>query len=150
MEGDITMINIDTYNPDEITELIDTSVQTEVTSNQIVDGITNGDGDGDGGDGDNDDEYSINLNEYYKIIGSGFFKHLLFANQTYWEHFSDSIGYFRKSICASFYFLCHAFWPDIFEQSGSKKINEINHLIKIKYKRRISEIKREMEMVKMI
>lgn len=72
------------------------------------------------------------------------FKHLIFANQTYWEHFCDSLSYFKSSICASFYFLCHAFFPDICEQSGSKKINELNDKIQVKYIKRIGEIKLEM------
>lgn len=72
------------------------------------------------------------------------FRHLVFANQTYWEHFCDSLGYFKSSICASFYFFCHAFFPDIFEQSGSKKIKELNDKIQIKYIKRIGEIKLEM------
>jgi hypothetical protein len=79
-----------------------------------------------------------------KDTGQGRFMHLVFANQTYWEHFCDSLGYFKSSICASFYFFCHAFCPDIFEQSGSKKINELNDKIQIKYIKRIDEIKLEM------
>lgn len=75
---------------------------------------------------------------------SGRFRHLVFANQTYWEHFNDSFGYFKTSLCASLCFLCHAFWPDIFEQSGSKKINDLNDKIRIKYAKRINEIKCEI------
>ena len=43
-----------------------------------------------------------------------YFKHLAFANQTYWQHFMDSIKYSFISLKASFYFFCHAVWPDIF------------------------------------
>ena len=72
------------------------------------------------------------------------FRHLIFANQTYWEHFCDSFGYFKSSICASFYFFCHGVFPDIFEQPGSKKINELNDKIQMKYIKRIGEIKLEI------
>lgn len=72
------------------------------------------------------------------------FRHLILANQTYWEHFCDSFGYFKTSLQASFYFLCHAFWPDIFEKSGSKTISELNDKIRSKYVKRILEIKSEM------
>lgn len=92
------------------------------------------------------DQYIIdNFIQKQKKTGQGsHFRHLIFANQTYWEHFCDSLGYFKSSICASFYFFCHAFFPDIFEQSGSKKINELNDKIQMKYIKRIGEIKLEM------
>jgi hypothetical protein len=76
--------------------------------------------------------------------GFGGFRHLVFANQTYWQHFCDSFGYFKTSLRAAFYFLSHAFWPDIFEQSGSKTISELNDKIRTKYVKRILEIKAEM------
>lgn len=124
-------IEINMSNVDEIIQICNTGTQTEIHCQT---------------DGFVDDENI--LNEYRSTIDkSVFFKHLTFANQTYWEHFYDSIGYFKKSFCASFYFLCHAFWPDIFEKVGSKTIYELNDTIKTKYKIRIVEIKDELTKV---
>ena len=89
-------------------------------------------------------EYFMKIRKQKEAGQSSSFRHLVFANQTYWEHFCDSLGYFKSSICASFYFFCHAFCPDIFEQSGSKKINELNDKIQMKYTKRIGEIKLEI------
>lgn len=92
-----------------------------------------------------DQDMIENFIQKQKETGQGSrFKHLIFANQTYWEHFYDSFGYFKSCICASFYFFCHSFFPDIFEQSGSKKINELNDKIQMKYTKRIGEIKLKM------
>lgn len=71
---------------------------------------------------------------------SRYFKHLEFANQSYTEHFCDSITYFAKSLRASFYFLCHAVYPDIFEQSGSEEVHALSNVIRTKYKRRLEEL----------
>ena len=89
-------------------------------------------------------EYFMKIRKQKEAGQGSSFRHLVFANQTYWEHFCDSLGYFKSSICASFYFFCHAFCPDIFEQSGSKKINELNDKIQMKYTKRIGEIKLEI------
>ena len=68
------------------------------------------------------------------------FEHLVFANQSYFEHFKDSIKYSGQSFKASFMFFCHAFWPDIFQQSGSITIRELNDTIVEKYEKRMKEI----------
>ena len=69
-----------------------------------------------------------------------FFKHLEIANQTYFEHFKDAFGYSCSSFIASFYFLCHAIWPDIFTKAGSDKINYLHNIIMEKYTTRQSEL----------
>jgi len=99
---------------------------------------------------ENDETYENNENiEYYSInlienkdannvqnrVKKSVFKHLNDINQTYFRHFCDSIGYCGKSIKASFYFLCHAIWPDIFEFSGSDTINELSDILKTKLKK---------------
>ena len=90
--------------------------------------------------------YSINLieNEDVNKLGNDVkksgFKHLNDINQIYFQHFSDSIGYCGKSIKASFYFLCHAIWPDIFEFSGSDTINELSDVLRFKL-RKFKEMK---------
>jgi len=61
------------------------------------------------------------------------FKHLCDNNQTYKDHFKDSMYYSFKSFKCSIYFLCHAFWPDKFKKKGSKNINKLNEEIKKKY-----------------
>lgn len=63
------------------------------------------------------------------------FKHLENANQTYFEHFKDSFTYFILSLKASYYFLAHAIYPDIYETSGSSQIYEIYSCILDKYKK---------------
>lgn len=69
-----------------------------------------------------------------------YFEHLQFANQSYTEHFCDSITYCGKSLQASFYFLCHAIWPDVFQQSGSDTVHALSKVIRTKYKRRLEEL----------
>ena len=69
-----------------------------------------------------------------------YFKHLAFANQTYFEHFKDAIKYSFISLKASFFFFCHAFWPDIFIKTGSDTIHDLSKNISEKYQKRISEI----------
>lgn len=69
-----------------------------------------------------------------------YFKHLAFANQTYFEHFYDAIKYAYISFSGSFYFFCHAFWPDIYVTKGSDTIHRLSETIHEKYQNRISEI----------
>ena len=90
--------------------------------------------------------YSINLIENENTddsengVKKSGFKHLNNINQTYFRHFCDSVGYCGKSIKASFYFLCHAIWPDIFEFSGSDTINELSDVLRFKL-RKFKEMK---------
>lgn len=72
-----------------------------------------------------------------------FFKHLAFANQTYYEHFCDAIKYSWCSLRASFYFFCHAFWPDIYIKAGSDSVHELSDIIREKYTNRIKELTME-------
>jgi hypothetical protein len=87
----------------------------------------------------NENEYGIDM-ESFNYNDTHFFKHLEFANQTYWEHFCDSMGYCFKSWKSGFYFFCHAIWPDMYITSGSKTIHNLSGIIQDKYKRRIKEI----------
>ena len=74
-----------------------------------------------------------------------FFNHLDFANQSYLEHFTDSIKYCGRSIKASFFFFIHAFWPDIFTQSGSNCIHNLSETIQYKYNKRVEELHHHIE-----
>ena len=58
--------------------------------------------------------------------------HLHQANQTYFEHFKDSISYSFTSLKCSFYFAIHAFFPDLMQTSGSTTIKELNDLLQKK------------------
>ena len=62
------------------------------------------------------------------------FTHLTKINQTYLSHFIDAFSYFRKSFKASFYFLAHAIYPDVFEYNGSNEITELYEIIQEKYR----------------
>jgi len=59
--------------------------------------------------------------------------HLNTVNQTYIQHFQDSMFYSWCSLKSSVYFMIHGFYPDIFEQNGSKTINKLNTIIQKKY-----------------
>lgn len=52
--------------------------------------------------------------------------HLQSVGQAYAEHFSDSMTYSLQSLKSSFYFFCHALYPDCFETSGSRTIAKLN------------------------
>lgn len=69
-----------------------------------------------------------------------FFKHLSFANQTYFQHFCDSIKYSSMSFKASFCFFVHSIWPDIYIKSGSQIVHELSGIIREKYTKRINEL----------
>jgi len=58
--------------------------------------------------------------------------HLQIANQTYEEHFYDSMGYCLLAIEAGIYFFIHALFPDTFTSSGSQTIKKLYE--KIEYK----------------
>jgi|Laugrespbdmm15sd_2_1035082.scaffolds.fasta_scaffold01834_6 hypothetical protein len=78
----------------------------------------------------------ISNSEYEDV----YFKHLMFANQTYFEHFKDAIQYSFISLKAAVYFFCHAVWPDIFTKAGSDIIHGLSEKIHEKYHNRIYEI----------
>jgi hypothetical protein len=85
-------------------------------------------------------DYLLNNNVNTQTEKKRFFKHLEFANQTYFEHFYDSIGYCGKCLKSSFYFFVHAIWPDIFQQNGSNTVRDLNNVITSKYERRMREL----------
>lgn len=58
--------------------------------------------------------------------------HLQFINQTYFEHFQDSITYGLLSWKASMYFIIHAFFPDMFEFNGSGTIFHLSDALSCK------------------
>lgn len=60
--------------------------------------------------------------------------HLEYANQTYMEHFKDSMGYAFKSFKGCYYFFIHAFCPDYYVKDGSSEINELHIIIRNKYR----------------
>ena len=62
------------------------------------------------------------------------FNHLKYVKQTYFAHFMDSFSYSFRCFNAGFYFLVHAFWPDLFEFDGSREIDDLNSILT--YKRR--------------
>jgi len=66
--------------------------------------------------------------------------HLKKNNQTYFEHFKDSISYSGKSFKASLYFLVHAFIPDLFQYTGSAIIYDLHDTIQTKYNESLTEI----------
>ena len=81
------------------------------------------------------------LSDYDDIIEDKyFFKHLSFADQTYTEHFGDSMSYCWCSLRAAGYFFIHALWPDLFIRSGSEMIHRTSRTILEKYKHRLEEL----------
>jgi len=121
-------IEIHMSNVDEIKQICDKGMQTEKTEQNES----------------KSDQDIIDIFMKNQSQNVGIFRHLTFANQTYWQHFCDSFGYCKTSLCASFYFFCHAFFPDIFEQSGSKSISDLHDKISLKYTKRMLEIRTEI------
>jgi len=66
------------------------------------------------------------------FLNSHNFNHLNSVNQTYTEHFSDSMNYSWNSLKSSFYFFVHAIYPDIYKTSGSKTILDLSSVIQNK------------------
>jgi hypothetical protein len=60
------------------------------------------------------------------------FYHLKKVNQNYIEHFRDSFTYSLLCLRASFYFLIHSLWPDLYEYDGSLTIRKLIHYIEEK------------------
>lgn len=54
------------------------------------------------------------------------FHHLRKVNQNYIEHFYNSLSYSLTSSKASFCFLVHAIYPDIFTTTGSNLIQNLH------------------------
>jgi hypothetical protein len=61
------------------------------------------------------------------------FKHLREVKQGYFEHFINAMSYCLISLTASFYFLVHAIWPDIFEFNGSRQIRYLNDALNMRH-----------------
>lgn len=55
--------------------------------------------------------------------------HLTENNQTYFEHFKDSMFYSGQALKASFYFCIHAVVPESFKCAGSTTIFELSDII---------------------
>jgi hypothetical protein len=60
------------------------------------------------------------------------FSHLKRVNQSYIEHFRDSFTYSLMCFKASFYFLIHSLWPDLYEFDGSLTIKKLINSIQEK------------------
>jgi hypothetical protein len=54
--------------------------------------------------------------EYY------YFEHLEHVKESYWVHFKHSMTYAFLAAKCTFFFIVHAFWPDVFQTSGSDTI----------------------------
>jgi hypothetical protein len=65
--------------------------------------------------------------------------HLKENKQTYFEHLSESLSYSGQAFKASFYFLIHAFVPDLFKYNGSATIYSLTDSIKQKYESNLEE-----------
>lgn len=65
--------------------------------------------------------------------------HLKKNNQTYFQHLSQTLSYSGRSFKASFYFLIHAFIPDLFEYNGSTTLYSLTDTIKLKYESNLEE-----------
>jgi hypothetical protein len=59
--------------------------------------------------------------------------HLLYANQTYWEHLKDSMSFSYRSFKASFCFFIHGLVPNLYETAGSEQIHKLEKTIQLKY-----------------
>lgn len=58
-----------------------------------------------------------------------YFTHLDVVNKGYFEHFKNSMKFSCMSLQSSFFFFCHAIWPDIFQHSGSETISDLHNII---------------------
>lgn len=65
--------------------------------------------------------------------------HLKENKQTYFEHLSETLSYSGQAFKASFYFLIHAFVPDLFKYNGSSTVYSLTDTIKTKYESNFEE-----------
>lgn len=65
--------------------------------------------------------------------------HLKENKQTYFEHLGESLSYSGRAFKASFYFLIHAFIPDLFQYNGSATLYSLTDTIKQKYESNLEE-----------
>jgi hypothetical protein len=65
--------------------------------------------------------------------------HLKENKQTYFEHLSESLSYSGQAFKASFYFLIHAFVPDLFKYNGNATVYSLTDTIKSKYESNFEE-----------
>lgn len=59
--------------------------------------------------------------------------HLIFARQTYFEHFLDSIKFSGLAFKACYYFTVHAIFPEYYITNGSRTISKLHDIINLKY-----------------
>ena len=52
------------------------------------------------------------------------FNHLKEKNITYYQHFKQSLEFAKSSLLATIIFIIHAFYPDIFIETGSNILRE--------------------------
>lgn len=67
------------------------------------------------------------------MLNTSYFTHLNKVEQTYYDHFRDSIGYSWRAFKSSLCFFVHAIWPDVFVTSGSDTIMKLHETIRDKY-----------------
>lgn len=58
--------------------------------------------------------------------------HLFQADQTYFEHMKDALGYGVQSLVASGAFFAHAILPWFFQHTGSSLVGSLNQRLKDK------------------
>lgn len=63
----------------------------------------------------NSDDQEITKEYYY-------FEHLEHVKESYWVHFKHSMTCAFLAAKCTFFFIVHAFWPDVFQTSGSDTI----------------------------
>lgn len=63
------------------------------------------------------------------------FAHLEKINQTYIQHFKDTLVYSSLSLYASCIFFIHGLYPDILVNDGSEIIFNLNSMIQKKLKK---------------
>jgi len=53
------------------------------------------------------------------------FNHLKIKKILYYDHLTLALSYAKESLLASYYFIIHGFFPDLYILSGSNTINEL-------------------------
>jgi hypothetical protein len=74
-------------------------------------------------------------------------KHLEYANQTYLQHFQDSMYYSWISLKACFIFFIHGIFPDTFIDNGSTTISLLNKIIQFKINQFKIKIEKKIDVI---
>lgn len=73
------------------------------------------------------------------------FQHLEDTQQSYWEHMKQAMKYSWLSLKSSACFFTHAFWPDMYQGTGSTIVSELNETIAEQRKQQTVEKEQEVE-----